>query len=117
MPTSPPTDQPLEFATVLLAAGDAHERATVGLADLVAAVHRTGRAGSLVIQLYIRPDGGREVDVAVGVRARMPEAPAERVRMVTTAAGWIGVPGGGPEQLALPVTPPRIEPAESAADR
>ena len=106
--------RPPEYAAFLEQVPGAHDRATQALAELVAAVHEQGRAGSLIVQTYLRPLPGGGVSVVIGVRARMPEPAAEPIHMVTTAGGWIGQPAGGPEQLSL--LPPVGE-RESAAVR
>lgn len=72
--------QPTPFATLFetLAAGTANADATAALAEVVQAVEDLGRAGKVLVELTVEPEGdsGRHVAIRSAVTAKPPRPKA-----------------------------------------
>lgn len=79
----------IDFATLMetLRSGEANQKASEKLADVAAAVARTGKAGSLTITLNVKPAGEGRVMISDNSKTSTPELPTQDSLYFVTKAG------------------------------
>lgn len=84
--------------------GDAHEEASHLLQELILAATETGKAGSLTIQIKVKPSkaGGRTVTVTDVVKATIPQHDREISVFYVDAEG--NLHRNDPHQTRLPLS-------------